>query len=63
MLSCSSQARRARRRPRGCGAVPRKTRGKEPKDTEIKSLDELVDFFLTAGKRGIAINRYKGLAR
>jgi DNA gyrase subunit B len=38
-----------------------KARGKEPKDTEIKSLDELVEYFLNAGKRGIAINRYKGL--
>jgi DNA gyrase subunit B len=38
-----------------------KGRGKEPKDTEIKSLDELVEYFLNAGKRGIAINRYKGL--
>jgi DNA gyrase subunit B len=38
-----------------------KTRGREPKETEIKSLDELVEYFLNAGKRGIAINRYKGL--
>ena len=27
----------------------------------IASLDELVEFFVTAGKKGIAINRYKGL--
>jgi DNA gyrase subunit B len=38
-----------------------KARGKEPKDTDINSLDELVEYFLNAGKRGIAINRYKGL--
>jgi DNA gyrase subunit B len=31
------------------------------KDTRLKSLDELVDYFITAGKKGIAINRYKGL--
>ena len=38
-----------------------KARGKEPKEIEIKSLDELVEYFLNAGKRGVAINRYKGL--
>ena len=27
----------------------------------LETLDELVEFFITAGKRGVAINRYKGL--
>ena len=27
----------------------------------LRSLDELVDYFITAGKKGVAINRYKGL--
>jgi len=27
----------------------------------VESLDELVDFFIAAGKKGVAINRYKGL--
>ena len=27
------------------------------------AVDELVDFFIAAGKKGIAVNRYKGLAR
>ena len=27
----------------------------------VESLDELVEFFVAAGKRGIAVNRYKGL--
>ena len=27
----------------------------------IESLDELVEFFTAAGKKGVAINRYKGL--
>jgi len=31
------------------------------KEVEIHSLDELVTYFLDAGKRGVAINRYKGL--
>ena len=30
-------------------------------DIAFTSIDDLVDFFLTAGKKGIAINRYKGL--
>jgi DNA gyrase subunit B len=36
-------------------------RGKEPQEIEIKSLDALIEYFLNAGKRGVAINRYKGL--
>jgi DNA gyrase subunit B len=37
---------------------------KAPKDPEpvvLDSLDALVEFFITAGKKGVAINRYKGL--
>jgi DNA gyrase subunit B len=30
-------------------------------EVRLFSIDELVDYFITAGKRGIAINRYKGL--
>jgi DNA gyrase subunit B len=30
-------------------------------DVRLRSLDELVDYFLAAGKKGIAVNRYKGL--
>jgi DNA gyrase subunit B len=30
-------------------------------DVTLHSLDELVDYFITAGKKGVAINRYKGL--
>ena len=37
--------------------------GAKPKPSEVRlsSLDDLVDFFIAAGKKGIAINRYKGL--
>ena len=34
---------------------------KKDADVKIESLDELVDFFLAAGKKGFDINRYKGL--
>ena len=30
-------------------------------DVKLGSLDELVDYFISAGKKGVAINRYKGL--
>jgi len=30
-------------------------------DVKLRSLDELVDYFIAAGKKGIAVNRYKGL--
>jgi DNA gyrase subunit B len=40
-----------------------KTSPKTARDAEVRvdSLDELVDFFTAAGKKGVAINRYKGL--
>ncbi len=41
---------------------PVRRAGKEPiADRTLNSLDELVDYFLSAGKKGIAVNRYKGL--
>jgi len=41
-------------------AQPRGAKGKTP-DVQVADLDELVAYFFAAGKRGIAINRYKGL--
>jgi DNA gyrase subunit B len=37
--------------------------GKAKVEPEVKvaSLDELIEYFINAGKRGVAINRYKGL--
>jgi DNA gyrase subunit B len=35
--------------------------GEKSQDVQIHSIDELVEFFITAGKRGVAVNRYKGL--
>ena len=35
--------------------------GAEDAEVRIESLDELVDYFVSTGKRGVAINRYKGL--
>ncbi|MDE3157112.1 MAG: DNA topoisomerase (ATP-hydrolyzing) subunit B [Acidobacteriota bacterium] len=47
-----SGAEPVRERPRAARA---------PVDVPIGSIHELVEFFLEAGKKGIAINRYKGL--
>ena len=30
-------------------------------EVRLRSLEELVDYFITAGKKGVAVNRYKGL--
>jgi DNA gyrase subunit B len=34
---------------------------KDNADVQVESLDDLVEFFIAAGKKGIAVNRYKGL--
>jgi DNA gyrase subunit B len=36
-------------------------RGARAADTPIDSLEALVEFFIAAGKKGVAVNRYKGL--
>ena len=40
---------------------PRQAKGAKDADVRIESIDELVEFFTAAGKKGVAINRYKGL--
>jgi DNA gyrase subunit B len=46
-------------------AAEPKVRTPEPKDKDsevrVASLDALVDYFVTAGKKGVSVNRYKGL--
>ena len=37
-----------------------RTAAREP-EVQISTLDELIEYFINAGKRGVAINRYKGL--
>ena len=41
-------------------AQPKKAVKPEP-ETKIQSLDELVEYFISAGEKGVTINRYKGL--
>ena len=40
--------------------VPKPSKEKAA-DVRLRSLDDLVDFFIAAGKKGVAVNRYKGL--
>jgi DNA gyrase subunit B len=39
----------------------RRTGKEKPSEVRVGSIDELVEYFLAAGKKGVAINRYKGL--
>ncbi len=39
----------------------RRAAKKDTDDHEVHSLPELVDYFIQAGRKGVAINRYKGL--
>ena len=42
-------------------AAPDARRKVKEADVRLETLDQLVDFFVAAGKKGVAINRYKGL--
>ncbi len=41
--------------------APAAGRSRKEPDVTLQSLDDFVEYFITAGKKGIAINRYKGL--
>ncbi|MGE0447243.1 MAG: DNA topoisomerase (ATP-hydrolyzing) subunit B [Vicinamibacterales bacterium] len=44
------------------GGEPNKARPtKKDADTTLHNVDEFVEFFIAAGKKGVAVNRYKGL--
>jgi DNA gyrase subunit B len=46
----------------GTPGAPQKKPAKPPEpEVQINSLDELLEYFVNAGKKGVAINRYKGL--
>jgi DNA gyrase subunit B len=45
----------------GAAAAPVAARAKADPPVTINSLDELLEYFVNAGKKGVAINRYKGL--
>jgi DNA gyrase subunit B len=41
--------------------IPAAARGRREPDTTLATVDEFVQYFIAAGKKGIAVNRYKGL--
>ena len=47
-------------RPDSKDRAPRKAGKDKATEVRLGSLDELVDYFIAAGKKGVAINRYKG---
>ena len=53
--------RRGRRRDAPALRVRARPKKAAVSTSRCGSLDELVDYFLAAGKKGVAINRYKGL--
>ena len=36
-------------------------RGRKDQDASLETVDDFVEFFIAAGKKGVAVNRYKGL--
>jgi DNA gyrase subunit B len=46
--------------PKPSAAAPSPRARKEP-DATLANVDEFVEYFIAAGKKGIAVNRYKGL--
>jgi DNA gyrase subunit B len=42
-------------------AIPAPGRGRREPDVTLADVDAFVDYFIAAGKKGIAVNRYKGL--
>ena len=52
---------RAPRRGPEVQAAPKAATKEKEADRRVESIDELVDYFVVAGRRGLAINRYKGL--
>jgi DNA gyrase subunit B len=45
----------------GNGAEPARPAKEKAVDVTLRSLDDVVEYFIAAGKKGVAVNRYKGL--
>ena len=52
------EATKAAAEPKATAAA---SRGRRDPDTALDSVDAFVDFFIAAGRKGVAVNRYKGL--
>ena len=47
--------------PKAEAGQPAGARGRRDADASLDSIDAFVEFFIAAGKKGVAVNRYKGL--
>ena len=47
--------------PTRLAAEPKPAAGRKDADVRLSTVDDFVEFFIAAGKKGIAVNRYKGL--
>jgi DNA gyrase subunit B len=47
--------------PTKLAAEPKPVPGRKETDVTLNTVDDFVEFFIAAGKKGIAVNRYKGL--
>jgi DNA gyrase subunit B len=54
------QATKLAAEPREGATTGGRAKTKEP-DVRVQTIDQLLEYFITVGKRGVAINRYKGL--
>jgi DNA gyrase subunit B len=59
-LAAEPKAATPAQAPGGRAAAPELRSRREP-ETKLENVDDFVEFFIAAGKKGIAINRYKGL--
>jgi DNA gyrase subunit B len=48
-------------RPAADAAAATTARGRKDADVTLNDMDAFVDFFIDAGRKGVAVNRYKGL--
>ena len=55
------EATRLAAEPKPSPAVPVAVRGRREPDATLADVDAFVDYFIAAGKKGVAVNRYKGL--
>jgi DNA gyrase subunit B len=55
------RATKAAAEPKETVRKPSLAKSLKQQDVTLRSIDELVEFFIAAGKKGVTVNRYKGL--
>jgi DNA gyrase subunit B len=57
----ADDATRLAAEPKPTTATASGARGRKEQDVTLENVDDFVEYFIGAGKKGIAVNRYKGL--